>query len=157
MSGLKVVKTDAAGNPTPHINPAGYMAVTEKIILSKPGFKAFVGDHNGSGKPGKRAEDLQKVVQTNVPDAVVTTSNNNTPITKNNCQIKAVPDEDFHPGHKAKHTVPMPPTFLNSISYLDEYIDAFLALWNDEKKPEAQRKDEGRKFLYGIMMLTKCR
>jgi len=151
MSGLKVVKKDANGNPTHNINPAGYMAVTQKIILEQAGFSGFVDGGNGSGNPGERAKFLQDVVQNNVQDAVVTTSNNNTPITKDNCLVTAVPDEDLRPGHKARHSVPMPPTPLNSITYLDEYINAFLDLWNNGQK------DDARKFLYGIMMLTKCR
>ena len=148
MAGLKIVLKDTAGNPTDDISVEGYVAVTENFILSQAGYNSF----EGTGAPGARADTLQQVVTTNVPTSVVTTLNKDVAISSGNCHISAKKDDNHIPGQAPAHiTVPMPPAVLTSLGYLDEYILALNALVS------AGDLSKARRFLYGVMMLTRCR
>ena len=148
MAGLKIVLKDAAGIPTDDISVDGYVAVTDSVIFSPTGYSSF----EGTGAPGARADYLQQVVANHVPMSVVTTLNKDIPISSGNCHISAKKDDNHVPGHApAFITVPMPPAVLTSLGYLDEYILALNTLVSGGDLNKARR------FLYGVMMLTRCR
>lgn len=151
MTGLKIVKKDRSGGPTVDICPDGYIKVTETIILSEIGFNDFVNGGNGTTHQAERAQALQDIVTNGAPDCVVTTLTKDIAISSANCHVRANPDKDHKAGKVAHHSIPMPPEFISTgLGYLDEYIQALLQLW-------ATDQDAARKFLYGVMMLTKCR
>jgi hypothetical protein len=152
MSGLKIVKKDGAGQPTEDICPDGYVAVTAGIILDQDGFDDF----KGTGNPGARADYLKSVVDDAVASCVVTTKTKDVAISHANCHVFADPDVNYDhaQNQKAKHTVPMPPEYLTTLCYLDEYIQPLVDMWTNTKVDE---KEKARRYLYGVMMLTKCR
>jgi hypothetical protein len=163
MSGLKIVARDVTGNLTEDVCPEGYIRVTEQVIVSPaPNFGKLEhppAPHPPGGEEGHRADVLQDLMSIPpVIDGAVTTLDKDWLIDHDNCRIKLEKDEDLD-GDKqkkkvnkpAKHTLPLPPQPLTSLHYLDEYI---LALWGLVNKGDL---DKARKFLYGVMMLTKCR
>jgi hypothetical protein len=174
MAKLKCLKRDAGG-ANPLIEPQGYIDVTKKLIMDKGNFYEFVSadpderpgilqGYAGKDAYGKFLVEHVYFDQYGVEKSEV--------IDNDNCEIVAQKDRRKKGNKKpSRVTMPIPPEYVPNVSYLDEYIIQIHAYWDEYKNQYptqncttaksageiAADKDNARQFLFGIMLLTRCR
>lgn len=168
MSGLKVVLSNG------DMSPEGYIAVAENLLLNQTNLTAFNSDGpNHAKKRVTRLQNYAAMGNDKIPtNAKVQYEFTDGPhdITKDNCKIRANVDE---PGgsseDKVRVTMPLPEMALaeteSQLSYIDAYIRQFMMFWDptyvwpdDPDKPGTpESRNKARKYILGVLMLTKCR
>ncbi|TIX46282.1 MAG: hypothetical protein E5W81_08320 [Mesorhizobium sp.] len=83
----------------------------------------------------------------------------NVPIDSNNCKVYIVPDGRKKPGVTfGKHNIVLPEMESDDppldTGYLSEHVKAISELYGAGTSPEV---DQACKFLFGLMLLTRCR
>lgn len=139
MAKLKI--TDNAGN----IIPTGYVRVVNNLILNEETFYEFV-----FAEPDERADILQRTAQ---PDIIKQQRADGQleAITNNNCKILGEKDVKQKPNKKSKVTIPIPDSRPTSVDYLEKYAETIHNFYTAGDKASAH------KFLFGVMLLTRCR
>lgn len=140
MAGIKLEDTAATGL----INKDGYINVTEEIFITEPIFDD-IADYD--------SDDLVKFLRGN---GRTDGSNNVTYDTGKNLRKKKVKltatyDDDANRRGKRKFNIHLPEDNPGAFDYLDNYIDALIELKTDG------RDEDARRFLFGVMLLTRCR
>jgi hypothetical protein len=137
----------------------GYINVVDNLVETPGNLDDFL-----EAEPGERADILNTYAgrETNA-DGSVTILNvqhekkgggGSVPISKDNCRILLELDHRTIK-RKSKHTISVPEEFVTAVSppdlsYLQPYIDIIVSL-------DASNKPKAQKFLFGIMLLTRCR
>jgi hypothetical protein len=75
-------------------------------------------------------------------------------ITENNCQIHVHIDKRKVGNRPSKHTMSFPGIMPPDTGYLDRYVTAIVELYGDGSNANVKNACD---FLYGIMLLTRCR
>lgn len=155
---LKIVNQDGT------INEAGYIAVVENIILNQDGLDDFSGEEGDSRFTKARTKKLRnhansgggKLKQLDDQDQPEE-------VTTKNCRVRAELDtrKASRKGF-SKVTVSLPEEDLQvgDLNYIDDYIAKFLFIRSATNLPGPSSADaarNARKFMFGVMMLTKCR
>ncbi len=155
---LKIVN----GNGT--INEAGYIAVVDKLILDADGLDDFAGEDDEAGFTRARTRKLRKHANSG-GGTLRQLDEQDQPedVTPKNCRIRAQLDTR-KTGRRGfnKVTVTLPEEELQAadLNYIDDYIAKFLMIRSGANMP-AQTSNaaaqNARKFMFGVMLLTKCR
>jgi hypothetical protein len=182
MAKLKVFKKDPNHVPNP-VNPDPYQAWT---IFDEQGYvnvvmnliyTANLGTDPQTlldyldADPNDRPDMLQDYCNSPIPApgtplnqrqylVFQQKSNGNTePISQANCRIYAEKDRKQGP-RRSRVTQPIPDAAINDFSYLNTYAQKISDLWNGNQNavpPVAQDRAKCVKFMFGVMMLTRCR
>jgi hypothetical protein len=148
MAKLKIIDNDdTVAKILPNI--AGYVNVVNNLILNDANYNQYL-----QADEKERPELLQAAagVDAQGRKCVVehqTASGASEPIDNDNCMIKAERDVKKLKV-RSKVTMPIPDTRPMSMDYLDVYASALHDLYE-------QDPDRARKFLFGIMLMTRCR
>jgi len=132
----------------------GYANFARNAILDNTNFRRFVGaqdddraqlvqDHAGNDSDGRKCVVTHLVIDGD-PE----------PINDRNCLVE-IKDDLQKKSSKSKHNISLPKQWTSGnerpdIAYLDKYVTAIV---------EIARRDpvEARNFLFGLMLLTRCR
>jgi hypothetical protein len=146
------------------INEVGYIAVVDKLILDPDGLDDFAGEDDDAGFTKARTRKLRKHANSG-GGKLRQQDDQDQPedVTPKNCRIRAQLDTR-KTGRRgfSKITVSLPEEDLQigDLNYIDDYIDKFLMIRSGSHLPgqtsDATAKN-ARKFMFGVMMLTKCR
>ncbi|GAB2176731.1 hypothetical protein [Dongia sp. agr-C8] len=145
----------------------GYVNVVDQLInAATPGSSANFQDFIDA-EPDERADMLQAFAKVGlpppagVPAFVVTQQKLDVPagqpkqiaIDGTNCKIFAQNDTRVRPGRKkTRITMPFPDAQITDFSYLEPYAAKIAALYSN-----AATRPKCYKFMFGVMMLTRCR
>jgi hypothetical protein len=154
-------------NPDGSINEWGYIAVVDNIVLDPDGLDEFVGEDDDAGFTKGRTRKLRRHANSAGGKLRQQDDENQTEdVTPRNCRIRAQLDTR-KTGAKgfSKVTLSLPEENLMEadLSYVDDYIIKFLQIWTGDSRlgmpPPAANpaRSNARKFMFGVMMLTKCR
>jgi hypothetical protein len=165
-NGLKITIPDAQGQPTDAVSRGGYIQVFRELVEDPNGFQTFTGPpqgwntgkadrlatvaRNGGGVLSLRIDDPQESVQ--LADG-------------NNTSIRTEPDQRKNGGQVAKITISMPERSLavDELDYISINVLEFLRIYtgNDSypmpNKASPDAKRDAQRFMFAIMLLTKCR
>ena len=152
MAKLKI--DDGTGGPVVQ----GYLNVVNELVMKPVAYQEFL-----DADPDERADLLQtaaKVGGQTVPVTQLPPSGSiPQEISSSNCRIVSEKDRRIRPGRKSRVTVPIANDA--ALDYLDKHCIVIATRYAGV--PEAQlagtpaAKLEARKFLFGLMMLTRCR
>ncbi|CAN5294203.1 hypothetical protein BH10PSE7_BH10PSE7_39050 [soil metagenome] len=162
-SSLKIVNEGVA-DPVDQINHQGYIEVVEQAILDPDGFEDFCQEDDNGGFTRARTKlliawanshggRLKQLDHTGSPVNV----------TKDNCRIRARADVRAESGTFSKITISVPEEQIavGDLVYVDHYISKFLDIYRNGTTLPAPTSTasarNARKFMFGVMMLTKCR
>lgn len=156
---LKIVNANGS------INEAGYIAVVDKIVLSDEGLDTFVGEDVDDRFTKARTRQLVKYATDGTNAVVQQLDEQDAPVdvTPKNCRIRAQLDvrkPDRRGFNKVTLSMPEEALVVGDLNYLDEYIEKFLQIRSGvalpaQTSPAAARN--ARKYMFGVLMLTKCR
>ena len=151
MAKLKIADNDDPNKPSKE----GYINVANNLILKEEKFYEFV-----FAEPDERADLIQAaagadaatpprpcVVKHQLPNGSLEA------ISSANCKVVGERDYKKKAG-KSKVTVPIPDTRPTDLSYLKGYAEIIHALYNTANPAD---KDLAHKFMFGMMLLTRCR
>jgi hypothetical protein len=153
MAKLKVHE----GDPTiPSVQ--GYINVVDNLVLKKDGNGNYQNyeDFKNNKYKNTRPSVLQsyakyKVDNTAYPCAVYHVDGTEVEIADNNCTIEVNVDENKATGKKSLANINFPEMNPGDVNYLKPYATAIHDL------VKAKKEEEACKFLFGIMLLTRCR
>jgi hypothetical protein len=155
---LKIVNANGT------INEAGYIAVVEKLVLDADGLDDFVGEEDEAGFTKARTRKLRRHANSD-GGTLRQMDDQDVPedVTPKNCRIRAQLDtrKPCRRGY-SKVTVSLPEEDLRigDLNYIDDYIEKFLTIRSGAALPVPTNNaaaQNARKFMFGVMMLTKCR
>lgn len=147
------------------LNEAGYIEIVEKIILDRDGFEDFTGEDEDDGKFTKARTGMLKK-HAEVAGGLLQQKDNSggvESVTRTNCRIRAKPDVRRQGGNgfsKVTVTMPEEPLAISDLDYIDDYITKYLEIRSGAPLPPATSQAaarRARKFVFGMMMLTRCR
>ncbi|MER8644443.1 hypothetical protein [Mesorhizobium sp. M1252] len=134
----------------------GYSNFALKAILNNDNFKAFVGAHDDD-----RADLVQQHAGTDSMGRKCDVTHllidgGEEPINHGNCLVE-IKEDLQKKSSKSKHNISLPKQWTSGnevpdIAYLDKYVTAIVEIAKDEKDPV-----KARNFLFGLMLLTRCR
>ncbi|TGS09937.1 hypothetical protein EN852_028480 [Mesorhizobium sp. M2E.F.Ca.ET.209.01.1.1] len=143
------------GDPT-RPSKDGYSNFALNAILNNGNFKAFVGaqDDDRADLVQQHAGNDSKGLKCVVTHLLI--GGGEEPINHDNCLVEIVEDLQKK-GSKSKHNISLPKQWTSgveipNIAYLDKYVTAIVEIARDEKDPV-----KARNFLFGLMLLTRCR
>jgi len=148
MAKLKIFEND---NPAGNIpSKEGYINVATGLINDFSNFK------NESDRD--KSDLLQGYAGKHTIFQLTRNPENNVPIDRDNCKVNIVDDERKKPNvNFGKHNIGLPelqPGEHLDTGYLSEYVKAIDALYGGGSATEL---DKACKFLFGLMLLTRCR
>ncbi|MER8484478.1 hypothetical protein [Mesorhizobium sp. M1322] len=134
----------------------GYSNFVQNAILNDSNFKAFIGaqdddradlvqQHAGTDSKGRKCDVTHLVI-----------GGSSESIDHENCLVEIREDLQKKTA-KSKHNISLPKQWTSGneapdIAYLDKYVTAIVEIVEDEKDPV-----RARNFLFGLMLLTRCR
>lgn len=134
----------------------GYCNFPLNAILNNGNFNAFLRAHDDD-----RADLVQKYAGTDSQGRKCDVTHlliggGEESINHDNCLVEIVEDLQKK-GSKSKHNISLPKQWTSGIempdiAYLDKYVTAIVEIVKDEKDPV-----KARNFLFGLMLLTRCR
>jgi hypothetical protein len=155
MAKLKCLAKSNANPPVKTIYKEGYISVAENLILIEENFYEFL-DADPEERPALlqkhagRDPNNNKLVEHMLPDNTTSEIIDNT-----NCRIVAQKDARKKGNNKpSRVTMPMPDTRPLDFGYLAEYAQIIHNYYLSGTNAD---KDKAHKFLFGVMLLTRCR
>ncbi|MER9134074.1 hypothetical protein [Mesorhizobium sp. M0768] len=134
----------------------GYCNFTLNAILNNGNFKRFVGaqdddradlvqQHAGTDPKGRKCDVTHLLIDGGEES-----------INDRNCLVE-IKEDLQKKSSKSKHNISLPKQWTSGnevpdIAYLDKYVTAIVEIVKDEKDPV-----KARNFLFGLMLLTRCR
>jgi hypothetical protein len=150
MAKLKIFE---GNSPGPKVPPSseGYRQVADRLLAN---FDTFTSSDTSDKK---RTELLVAYAYPHVVYQWSRDPNVEQPIDPENCRIHVKFDERRHGPHSGRHTMVFPGTGDAPVSsgYLIKYVEKIVELYGDGTDPDNHL--EACKFLFGIMLLTRCR
>jgi hypothetical protein len=130
--------------------PQGYINVVDKMILVEEKFYEFL-----EADPDERPALLQAAAgkDTNGNDVIEheTFLGDSVIIDNNNCKVLAQKDVRKKGNKRSVVTVPLPDKRPTDVTYLSQYTTIIHAM------VQAGNQDNANKFMFGLMLLTRCR
>jgi hypothetical protein len=173
---LKIVKkpVNPSDPPTDEISSDGYISVVDQMIVDADGFEDFVGDEEEVGFSRRRTKFLLRIAgrkadstPTNAEITQLAPGGGVERVTKQNLKIRSNADARRPSSGAAfgKMTIALPEESFDpgAIDYIDNYILTFLREWTGNPSlampaaPSNAAKARARKFMFGAMLLTRCR
>lgn len=131
-----------------------YVKFVENLFLeNSPGTFQNYDDYVNE-QPNRRADMLQGFVGGLGTIKQQTASGTLEAINNNNCRVEGVKDEKRGGGPRSRVTVPIPTDPVKDFTYLKSYAKQIHDLY-DESNPA--KMDKCLKFMFGAMLLTRCR
>jgi len=157
MAKLKIPTRVANGFDHSTPNERGYVNVVENLILKPQKYLEFL-----AADEDERADLLQKAAgfeQDGVTPCVIfqeLRDDTKVPIDEDNCIIKSEKDKKKRPNSNkpAKFTMPLPDKPPADVDYLHKYAEIIHTLYG---QGTAASKKRAHKFMFGMMLLTRCR
>jgi hypothetical protein len=121
----------------------GYIKVVRELYLKSANYTYFIDDNHKNERP--------TLLQGHASPYIVRHDSYNDPrepIDNTNCRIITHIDREKKAGIQAKHHMNFPETNDYDVSYLQPYVTAMQGLGSDLERCE---------FLFGLMLLTRCR
>ena len=149
MAKLKIFENN---NPNQNIpSKDGYRSVTTNLLNDLANFQ------NASDK--ERSDLLQQYAGKHTIYQFTRNPDQDVPISKNNCKVNIENDERKKPNvNFGKHNLVLPEIQIGdpplNVGYLDKYVQAIDSLYGNGSATEVLSACE---FLFGIMLLTRCR
>jgi hypothetical protein len=117
-----------------------------------PNFTTYVG------KPPPQRADVLKTFVPNYPNGalirqMLDDETTTEPIANGNCHINGDPDKLSNGHNPSQVTVPMPHKPIEDFRYLQKYARKIWELYD----PNDAVNEKATKFLFGVMLLTRCR
>jgi len=153
MAKLKIFDSNNTALQIP--SKEGYRNVATQLIADLPNFD--------SASDKDRSDLLQKYANYGGTNHIIyqLTKDNppqEVPIDKTNCKVNLEYDVKKMGGNVGKHNLVLPEILVTdpplSTGYLAPYVQAIVQLYGTGTAPEVQSACE---FLFGIMLLTRCR
>ncbi|WP_374311235.1 hypothetical protein [Dongia sp.] len=151
MAKLKIVKPGTADVP----DVDGYVNVVNNLILRLDKYLEFLG-----AEPDERPDLLQTAASNGTEGAFIVKqilpNGDFEAIDNTNCKIFA--ERDVRKvKKKSKVTVPMPDMPPSNLNYLSVYATEIFNLYSVSGAGQAAAREKAHKFMFGMMMLTRCR
>lgn len=143
MSGLKFGKVKG------EVDSQSYIDFVDKLFNGKPSYYSEIDEE----KSKDIVRNLIEIADSNSSDLVYLNKGGDEELCdagKVNVQVNFDSFSTFKGREKRRVNIDMPSDELKYLSYLDKYIDKIVEL-NDAGDAEATQK-----FLFGVMLLTRC-
>ena len=149
MAKLKI--TDANGNilVDGYVNVVTQMVFTPDANTEQRNLRDFL-----DAEPENRPTMLQKFTDPNATGQFIVKqerfNGNLVAIDDDNCRIVAQKDAKQRARNRSRVTMPIPDAPISDFSYLDDYARNVHDLFETDR-------EKCRRFMFGVMMLTRCR
>lgn len=145
MSGLAIF--DVNGKPVVD----AYVEIVDEIVMDAAQFENFTEARG----PKKKARKLRNLVRGTGATLTHVANGAEEEIDPDHVSVDAEVDwPAMQSGGRARYTVPLPPAHQADLNYLGKYAQEIVDLYNTGV---AADKDKAHRFMFGVMMLTRCR
>ena len=157
MAKLKIFKDNNFNAEIPSAD--GYVNVTKNLILTANNYDYFRANNHKAERPGLLTGHAgYDGAGTKLKVYHELQLGGSEEITDGNCKIEVTEDQKKPNGGNSKFNIGFPPERPLTVNYLKPHVQVLSEILNDPNEPDADKRlERACQFLFGMMLLTRCR